>query len=187
MSEPTSAKEGRQPREEPVRPDFAQRIVNGARLVDLAAEYDIDRHVLSRWLKLPEVTSEIESLRATAREANHRALTALAEAAVHTVGAVMTSAELLRCAHAGCTGLVVCESCRLEQPGALPKDRLKAAEMVLDRTGYPKREVVEHAGSVAMTAPTSEQEAGILDEAAHILEERGHRELAAAVRAAGVA
>lgn len=162
---------GRRPRRPPA--DLVERLAAGAAFCDIASAYGVDRGTVAKWAGLPEVVAGVEELRGRTLADARRRLSGALDPAVSAVFDVFGDVAG-RCEHCG-------------RSGANPRDKLSAAELVFDRLGLPATKVTEVSGTVGLPVPTAtdaESERTIVDEAASILEERGHHKLAEDVRAA---
>lgn len=136
----------------------------------IGEQIGVAHNVVGEWAKDPAIQ---ERVRAIQREVDQQALQALQSlkaTAVHSVSSILTGDT--------------CEACG--RPKTQDRDRLKAVEIVLDRTGLPKTERQEIAGALSFSYETlsdAELERDILEDAAAILEERQQGEIATAIRA----
>jgi len=145
--------------------DFAARRAAGESIHALAQSYGATNSTVKRWSELPAVLQEIEEIRAAVLAEASARLGSLADTAVEAIAAVLKTGA--------------CEKCG--RPTAPDRDRLKAADMILNRVGLESGERREVTARIAPNAGADARL--ILQEAALILEERGLMELAVAVRA----
>lgn len=174
---------GRRPKEHRYPPDLAARLASGESQVSIARSCDVSHTTVGVWAQLPEVSEAVESIRAEMLADAKRQLASLRTVAVSTVAEVMVRRGPYVCR---CGEEVVCGCGEpVTYDVAPPKDRLRAAEMVMDRAGLPRTEVTEHSGSVGLVGPLPTVERiDVLTAAAEILEADGFGEAAAVVRAA---
>ena len=163
---------------------FAISLATGASIMSLAERYGCNRKTVYAWASLPKVKEEVEQIRSDAIADAVRRIESYRGTAVDTVVEVMLTRGPYVCR---CGAACVCQACgdEIQIPATPAKDRLKAAEIVLDRAGMPQRKVVEHTGSIEATGvltPTEEQE--ILTAAADVLSARGLEDVATLVRSA---
>lgn len=181
----------KKPKETPTRKlpprwpaEFLVMLAAGRSHVSIAAELGRPADTIGNWAKLPEVVEEVKAIRARDLEEARARLAALRQPAVATVSEVMTREGPYLCR--ACEAEVTCECGRpVTIDHAPPRDRLRAAEMVLDRVGLPKTEVTELSGAVGQAGPlTAVGKAEVLTAAAELLDADGFGDLAEKVRAA---
>ena len=174
---------GKRPKEFNYPPDLPARLAAAESQASIARSLDVSPNTVNVWAHLPEVTEAVESIRAEMLAEAKRQLASLRTVAVSTVAEVMVRRGPYVCR---CGEEVVCGCGEpVTYDVAPPKDRLRAAEMVMDRAGLPRTEVTEHSGSVGLVGPLPTVERiDVLTAAAEILEADGFGEAAAVVRAA---
>lgn len=174
---------GKRPKEFNYPPDLPARLAAAESQASIARSLDVSPNTVNVWAHLPEVTEAVESIRAEMLADAKRQLASLRTVAVSTVADVMVRRGPYVCR---CGEEVVCGCGEpVTYDVAPPKDRLRAAEMVMDRAGLPRTEVTEHSGSVGLVGPLQTVERiDVLTTAAEILEADGFGEAAAVVRAA---
>ena len=146
--------------------DFALRRAAGESLASIAAGYKSSERTVAAWNNLPEVREEIEKIRAGVVE---DAIGQLSEGVLDAIRAVL---EIAR-------GKEPCSTCG--RGATLDRDRLKAAEILLERVHGlepgQRREV-----RATVTTDSGADERLILAEAADILDARGLTDLASQVK-----
>lgn len=163
---------------------LAAALATGRSYTAIAEDLGVARQTISSWAALPEVQEDLETIRAESLQGALRQLESLRERAVNVVVDVMETRGPLVCK---CGAAVECAACgaEVEANTAAPRDRLKGAEMVLDRAGLPKREITELAGAVGLVSPLTQPEtAEVLHAAATLLDTLDMHDLATQVRAA---
>ena len=146
----------------PVPPDFVSRRAAGDTLAALAAAYGVGKNTVTRWEE--KKAEEIERVRQEASVDAVFQLKSMQGLALSTVRSVLTDD--------------LCPACN--RPASPPKDRLKASEMIFDRSGLPKVQHQVVSGSVR-SDPIQDRRL-VLEAAIAILDEEGHSDLASAVR-----
>lgn len=150
---------------------IAQLTCMGATQQEIADRLGVHRHTVAKLQDTPEVQEEIERIQADARKAAKRAGAALVTKTTRVWGDALDATTGQTCANCG---------------DALPDHaiRLRAADSVADRFGLPKTEVQELHGALTLGDKSeAELERVTLEEAVAILQEQGHHELAAGIKA----
>lgn len=146
--------------------DFAARRAAGESINSLVQHYKAAHATVSAWDQLPEVRERVESIRAGVVE---DAIGQLSEGVLDAIRAVL---EIAR-------GKEPCSTCG--RGATLDRDRLKAAEILLERVHGlepgQRREV-----RATVTTDSGADERLILAEAADILDARGLTDLASQVK-----
>lgn len=142
--------------------DFIPRRANGESLSSLATHYKASRNTVRAWEEAN--FDEIEAYRKESLSNAAHGLAALQGDALRVVRGVLTDQPCAACG----------------RPTAPPKERLKAAEIVFDRTGIPKQ--TKLSGSVKLTSDPASDRMAVLEAAAAILEEEGLVDLADQIR-----
>lgn len=145
-----------------IPPDFVSRRAAGESLVSLARAYGCGNNTVRRWEE--KKAEEIEQARQEASAEALLQLRSMQGLALSTVRSVLTDD--------------LCPACN--RPASPSKDRLKASEMIFDRSGLPKVQHQVVSGSVR-SDPIQDRRL-VLEAAIAILDEEGHSDLASAVR-----
>lgn len=156
--------------------EIAQLMCMGATQAEIAERFKVHRTTIARLQELPEVLEEIERIQADARKAAKRAGAALVTKTTRVWGDALDAT----------TGLSGdCPHCGVKIEGTPDHAiRLRAADSVADRFGLPKTEVQELHGALTLGDKSeAELERVTLEEAVAILQEQGHHELAAGIKA----
>lgn len=127
----------------------------------IAKELGLDRDKVAAWARLPEVQSEVERAQRDLTQASVRRMKGLQEEALEQLAEV------------------------LQKSGVSDRDRLKAVEMVLDRTGLHKRVVIETIAGTLEEMSDEEVDRQILAQAVEILRAKDLYDLADQVAAHG--
>lgn len=153
-------------------PELAGLLSEGKTYTQIGENLGVDRERIAAWHKLPEIQEQIRQIQAEAGRVARQRLAALQAPAVQVVGEVLGGS--------GQDG--TCETCG-RSGAAEARDRLRAAEMVFDRTGLPRTEVQqqEHVLSEDEQLSDEELEARVLRAAADVLRWRGEVDLAKAL------
>lgn len=151
--------------------DLVARLAEGQTYTQIAKDLNVRPATVCGWAALPEVQQQVGDLQREASVSALQRLASLQGSAVDAVRSVLDRGPK-------------CKVCGRGPSKATDKDRLKAVEIVFDRTGMPKTERQELAGNLGLSAADdASADREILTEAARILQARGLTELAEQVRA----
>ncbi len=139
-------------------------LAEGLSLSAIATQLNVDSETVSKWAAFPSIQRRVAAIEAETDTAAVSALRRLKGVAVSSVAGVLQKDV---CGHCG-------------RSKAQDKDLLKAAELVMDRTGLPKTERQEVGGELQLEDTRSEWvlEQEILQESVTILRNRGRYTLA---------
>jgi hypothetical protein len=167
--------------------DFVERLLAGQSYQAIADDYNVHRVTIYGWADQPDVKEEIAALRRERHARSLQQLEALQAPALTAMTELLIDAGPLICARCK-LGVAICSDCGkpIETPTTPAAVRAKVSEMVLDRTGLPKTEITEHAGTVTTTTPGEGDAADIMSAAADIAADEGEHILAQLSRALAV-
>lgn len=162
---------GHAPTRVPDRPpaELPSLLALGMPYTEIAAKLKKDRIVVSKWAGEPTVMAAVQAIQAEAHQAATHRIRSLQASALQAVAGVLDTGTCEVCGRGG---------------EASARDRLKAAEMVLDRTGMPRAVELTGGVAIAVTEPVDELEREVVAAVVEILIARALPDLAAALTAA---